>query len=454
MKEDAVGLNKILEKKSNTYYKVLSKLGKRLYMPKGIIFQSKQSNQHAKKFNASIGIAIENLGFDGTHKITAENLGPMVLGSLKSYFNNLEANEIFNYAPPSGDIRLRSFWHTKIVQQNPDLNSESQISTPVVTGGLTHGITIASELFIDKGDVVVTADKMWENYNLILNVKYQAILKQYPIFNENLKGFNIDAFDKALSTVKKKKIVVLFNFPNNPTGYTATNDEQNQIASILKKYASKGKKIVVICDDAYYGLFYDSAIYPGSIFSKMTGLHKNIVAVKVDGVSKEDYAWGFRIGFITFTDSYGDKEVFDAMEQKAIASIRSSISSSSRISQTIIAKVINEDKYKKEKEEKFEILKKRDAKVREIVYRDEYKKYWDVYPFNSGYFMCLKIKDISAETVRTHALFKHGLGTIAFGNDLRVAFSCIEENNLEEVFRILALSIDEIRAGEVVEQIL
>ena len=102
-----------------------------------------------------------------------------------------------------------------------------------------------------------------------------------------------------------------------------------------------------------------------------------------------------------------------------------------------------------EREEKFNILESRVAKVKSIVYREEYKTYWDVYPFNSGYFMCLRIKDIPAETVRKHALFRYGLGTIAFDQDLRVAFSCISEEDLEKVFQIIVKSIDDIKKGDI-----
>jgi DNA-binding transcriptional MocR family regulator len=110
---------------------------------------------------------------------------------------------------------------------------------------------------------------------------------------------------------------------------------------------------------------------------------------------------------------------------------------------------IKDENYTKEIEQKYSILESRVAKVKEIVYRDEYKPYWDVYPFNSGYFMCLRIKDIPGETVRKHALFRYGLGTIAFDQDLRIAFSCISEENLEKVFQIIAKSIDDIKNGDI-----
>ncbi len=449
MKKEAEEINSILKNSSPTFYSVLSELGKRLYMPKGIIFQSNQSKKHANHYNASIGIAKENIGFDGSKDIKVENLAPMTLDSIGKYFSGLEQNEIFNYAPQPGLPALRDYWHDKIVSQNPCLKSKEQISRPVLTGGLTHAISLAAELFLDPGDDLYLADKFWENYSLIFDVKYQVNLVHYKLYKEDYSGFNFESLEKTLLQSKKDKLVLLFNFPNNPTGYTATEEEMDGIRDILVRIAETGKKIVVICDDAYYGLFYDKNIYPGSLFSKLTGVHDNIVAVKIDGVSKEAYAWGFRVGFITFADNYQSPDAYGIMEEKAVSGIRCSVSSCSSIAQAVLNHAIKDENYTKEIKQKYSILESRVAKVKEIVYRDEYKSYWDVYPFNSGYFMCLRIKEIPAETVRKHALFRYGLGTIAFDQDLRVAFSCISEENLEKVFQIIAKSIDDIKNGDI-----
>ncbi|MBR2317848.1 MAG: aminotransferase class I/II-fold pyridoxal phosphate-dependent enzyme [Spirochaetales bacterium] len=449
MEKEATEINNVLKEASPTFYSVLSNLGKRLYMPKGIIFQSNQSKKHAKSYNASIGIAKENIGFSEGKGISVENLAPMTLNSIGKYFVGLEQNEIFNYAPQPGLPVLRDYWHEKIVNQNPCLKSKEQISRPVLTGGLTHAISLAAELFTDPGDDLYLADKFWENYSLIFNVKYQVNFVHYKLYKDDYSGFNLESLEETLSKSKKDKLVLLFNFPNNPTGYTATEEEMDGIRDILVRIAEKGKKIVVLCDDAYYGLFYDKNIYPGSIFSKLAGIHDNIVAVKIDGISKECYAWGFRVGFITFADNFQSADGYGVMEEKAISGIRSSVSSCSSIAQAVLSHAIKDEDYSKEREEKYRILESRVAKVKQIVYREEYKSYWDVYPFNSGYFMCLRIKDIPADTVRKHALFRYGLGTIAFDQDLRVAFSCISEENLETVFQIIANSIEDIKKGDI-----
>ena len=62
-----------------------------------------------------------------------------------------------------------------------------------------------------------------------------------------------------------------------------------------------------------------------------------------------------------------------------------------------------------------------------------------MYPFNSGYFMCVKLKgDVDAEDLRVHLLDKYGVGVISSSaTDIRVAFSCLEEGQIEEVFELL-----------------
>ena len=58
----------------------------------------------------------------------------------------------------------------------------------------------------------------------------------------------------------------------------------------------------MLCDDAYFGLFYHlgGESMTESLFGKLTGRHPNLLAVKLDGATKELFVWGLRCGFITF----------------------------------------------------------------------------------------------------------------------------------------------------------
>jgi len=66
----------------------------------------------------------------------------------------------------------------------------------------------------------------------------------------------------------------------------------------IKEVAEAGCNIVAITDDAYFGLFYEDSLKE-SLFGKLANLHPRILAVKLDGATKEEFVWGFRTGFIT-----------------------------------------------------------------------------------------------------------------------------------------------------------
>lgn len=418
----AIELNEIIKKNPNLF-SMLSPLGKKLYFPKGILSQGAEAKQKANKFNATIGIATEN-------KV------PMHLACISNCFSDLDPNDVFNYAPASGKLELRQRWREKILKDNPTLQGKT-FSMPIVTNAITHGLSITADLFVEEGDKLILTDKIWGNYRLIFEIRRKAEIIQYPIFAEG--GFNISGFEEILDRNKdRKKLVILLNFPNNPTGYSITKSEAAELVKILKKVTKTGQNIIVICDDAYFGLYYKEEVLKESLFGHIANLSNNLLAVKTDGATKEQFVWGFRTGFITLACGNTDKTVYDALEKKIMGCIRGTISNCAHPSQSIILEALNSPEFEKQQQEKFEILKERALKVKEVLESDRYEGAWDVYPFNSGYFMCLRLKTVDAEKLRQHLLNKYGLGVIAFGkSDIRVAFSCLELDSIQTVFDII-----------------
>ena len=242
-------------------------------------------------------------------------------------------------------------------------------------------------------------------------------------------------------------MAVLLNFPHNPTGYTASVEEGKHIVDILENTAKEGKKVIAVTDDSYFGLFYEDKAIKESLFANLAGLHPNLLAIKLDGATKENFVWGLRIGFITYgVKAEGDtKDLYDALERKTAGSIRGSISNASHLGQSIVLKSLKSNTFQAERKEKFNILKSRALRVKEVLSDDKYKDAWDVYPFNSGYFMCIRLKSVDAETLRVHLLEKYGVGLIAMGKrDLRVAFSCLEEDDVPELFDTVLMGVKDL----------
>ena len=433
----AIQLNNIINKGNPYIMGMLSKLGKNLFFPKGILSQSAEAKENAYKINATIGIA-------------KEQGRTMHFASVVSSINEIRPRESLTYAPSFGIPALRRIWQNSQFEKNPSLSGKS-ISMPVVTCGITHAISVFADVWVDPGDVIILPDMMWGNYNLILNVRKMARISKYPIFSEK-GGYNLKAFEEKVRDEAKKheKIIVLLNFPHNPTGYTLTEKEADSIVKTLIDVAEGGTNIIAVSDDAYFGLFYEEGILKESIFARLNGLHPRLLAVKLDGATKENFVWGLRVGFITYGCQTEDDpaNIYDALERKTAGGVRGSISNASHLGQTIILKSMQHVKYPEEKIEKFEILKNRAMRVKEVLSDSRYKDAWDVYPFNSGYFMCIRLKRVDAEKLRLHLLEKYGVGLISMGeSNLRIAFSCLEEDDVPELFDIILKGIEDLRAG-------
>jgi len=416
MNPQAEELNELIKSKNEAVYELLSDKGKAIFFPKkGILAQT--ADAKGKKINATIGAALEE---DGT---------PMRLKPLAKMVK-LDPKYVFPYAPSFGRPDIRKKWKEMIYEKNPSLEGK-EISLPVVTNALTHGISMMGYMFMNPGDKVISPDLYWGNYRLIMQNGYGAVIDTFETFKG--KGFNIKGLKEKLAEGVGKKIVIL-NFPNNPTGYTPTEKEVPEIVAAIKEAAEAGNKILIIVDDAYFGLVYKSGVYMESIFTQLADLHENVLAVKVDGATKEDYVWGFRVGFISYAIKGGSGELYDALVSKTAGAVRGNISNASNLSQSLVYHAFSDPKYTKEKEKKYKILKKRFKLVEKVL--KEHKEYRDEFialPHNSGYFMCVQlVKD--AEKVRQILLEKYSTGVIAISGILRIAFSAVKTEDIPELF--------------------
>ncbi len=421
-------LNQIITAGNANLMAMFSDVGQNLFFPKGILTQSAEAKEKAHKFNATVGIA-------------TENGQTMHLPSVMQAVDGLTPENALTYAPSYGLPELRHVWREALIRKNPSIQTTEAISLPVVTCGITHGVTVFADVWVNPGDVIVLPDMMWGNYNMIFCVRKGARIEQYPLFNES-GGYNLETFEQTVKrqAEQRGKVIVMLNFPHNPSGYTITLEEADRIVAIFTHLAESGVNIIAVTDDSYFGLFYEEDTLKESIFARLCNLHPRILAVKLDGATKEDFVWGLRIGFITYSAKIDDdaEAVYDALVKKTAGCVRGTISNASRLSQALLLKAMQNETYEAEKQAKTAILKARAQCVKKVLADPKYHEAWDVYPFNSGYFMCIRLKRHDAETLRRHLLDQYGVGLIAIGEkNLRVAFSCLDEPQIPELFDII-----------------
>ncbi|MDR1107691.1 MAG: aminotransferase class I/II-fold pyridoxal phosphate-dependent enzyme [Spirochaetaceae bacterium] len=420
---------------------LLSAMGRRLYFPKGIIAQSAEANQHSALANGTLGIA-------------AKHKSPLILSALGEQVPGMSAAEMVSYAPTAGINALRETWAAEIRRKNPSLE-KAAFSLPVVTPGLTAGMSALADLFLDEGQTLAAANPSWDNYALIAEARRNARLRPVDMFTD--RGIDMAALKAALSDEARKTgaVRLLLNFPHNPTGYSPTREEARDIRGILRELAETGAKILVICDDAYFGLRFEENIEAESLFAGLAVLHENVFAAKVDGSTKEDFAWGLRCGFLTFGGKNLSAAHYEALIKKVMAVIRSTVSCSSTVVQNLLQKMYAHggDTLNKERAAYRDIIEGRYKKVRAFVDPRKNHPWLQPMPFNSGYFMSFKCNGIDAESLRQKLLFTYGVGTIAINpQTLRVAFSGLDDEGIDEVYTRIYRAAEELAGNPDREQ--
>jgi len=430
----AAELNEALQTHAPHTFKLLSSLGRELFFPKGILSQTAEAKQKAKRFNATIGMATE----DGH---------PMYLDCIQQYISGLDPAETYAYAPAAGRPDLRQAWRAKMLADNPSMRSIT-LSLPVVTQALTHGLSITADLFADPGDVVIVPSHFWGNYKLTFCVRRGAEIRTFPTYTES-RGYNVAGLADVLEQVgrEKGKAIVILNIPNNPTGYTPTLAEADRIVETLIAAAESGTRVLAVCDDAYFNLAFEDGLLTESLFGRLVGRHPRLSAVKCCGATKELYVWGFRVGFITFGlgEPAANADALEALVKKTMGIIRGTISNCSHLAQSLVLKALKSPDADEQRRLKYERLRARAARCREVLADAKYADAWEPYPFNSGYFLCLRLLKADAEAVRTRLLDRYGTGVIATGkHDIRVAFSCLERDQIATLFDTLYAAAKEL----------
>jgi aspartate/methionine/tyrosine aminotransferase len=440
----AVELNEIL--KDSVASRLLSRMGTRMLFPKGIISQSAEATERAHRYNATIGMA-------------TEKGAPLVLDAIREGLPTLSADEAVAYSSTGGSMALRKRWRVEMDAKNPSLRGK-RTSVPVVVPGLTAAISFSADLFVDEGEEVVVPDLYWPNYRLVLDERKGAAAATFPAFApgaDGALGLNVAGLEKALRDSSAKSVArggaaraaCILNFPNNPTGYTPTLAEAEAVVAALVRVASEGTAVLAIVDDAYFGLQYEDGLLRESIFARLADAHPNLLAVKADGPTKEDYVWGFRVGFLTFASAGLSDAQNEALVKKLLGVIRSSVSSSSTPAQSLFLKSLDDKRTKGQKEAFLALVRDRYKAAMGFLRSGAVPSCLKVLPFNSGYFMSFDCVGISAEKLRLKLLDEEGIGTVSIQDRyLRIAFSSVDLPGVEDLYRRIAEAAKALAAGK------
>lgn len=173
------------------------------------------------------------------------------------------------------------------------INPETEVVHSI---GSKAALSILPAALINPGDYVLMTTPGYPVFGTHAKY-YGGLVHNLPLTEENRFLPNLDSIPGDV--LKKSKVLVL-NYPNNPTGASATPEFFNKVVAFARK-----NNLVVIHDAAYAALVFEGA--PLS-FLAIPGAKE--VGLELHSASKTFNMTGWRCGFVAGNDllvkAYGD----------------------------------------------------------------------------------------------------------------------------------------------------
>lgn len=171
-------------------------------------------------------------------------------------------------------------------KENSDLNfTKNHI---IMTVGSAGGLNVVLKSLLDPGDEVIVLSPFFVEFMFYIE-NHGGAMKLVDTKDD----FHLD-FNKIKEAISEKTKAIIINSPNNPTGIVYSNEELEELASLLKNIKDSGQRIFVISDEAYRKIIYDGIDFPDLFL-----LYEDTITITSH--SKDLALPGERIGYITIS---------------------------------------------------------------------------------------------------------------------------------------------------------
>ena len=163
-----------------------------------------------------------------------------------------------------------------------------------VTSGGVNALMLAVQALVDAGDEVVAVTPVWPNLTAqpaIMGARVRCVSLK-PVHGE----WKLD-LDQLLEAVTPRTRLLVINAPNNPTGWTLTRTEQEQIVAHCR-----GTGTWILADEVYERLYYEPTPHAcAPSFLDVTQPGDRLVVVH--SFSKSFLMTGWRLGWLVMPPS-------------------------------------------------------------------------------------------------------------------------------------------------------
>ena len=195
---------------------------------------------------------------------------------------SIAAGELF-YTHNLGIPELREALASYVTK----LHGKTSTDQIAVTTAGVNALMVASQLLIDPGDRVVQVVPLWPNLQeipKILGATVETVALEFTT-----SGWQLD-LQRLLGKLTAGTKALYLNSPNNPTGWTVTQDELETILEHCRRHG-----IWIFADDAYERLYFgDAGVAPSLL--KIKEPEDRVISANT--FSKSWLMTGWRLGWL------------------------------------------------------------------------------------------------------------------------------------------------------------
>lgn len=361
------------------------------------------------------------------------------LVTLKSFYNsykNLDNITLAKYSSSiTGNIEYKNTIK-EFVLEDKFKNLKAKV---IATSGGTGAIYLAINNLLDPYQKIIIPDIGWTNYETIAKENNLSIIK-YQMFDED-NNFNLKSLKEKIidSLSTQNKALLIINSPlHNPTGYTIKEKDIKELVRFINNDCNN-KEVIILNDIAYidYSFNLNTA---KNYFSILDTLNSNALLVLTYSCSKTFTAYGMRLGALIFLHKEESilEYLFNAFN-KSCRSIYSNINNGAMMN--VVNVLLNHKKeFLEEKDYYINLLKKRAS----IFIKEAKDNNLDLYPYDEGFFITLKINSNNLDKYH-NILLKNNIYTIKVHNGIRIALCSLSLKDSLKLPKILKELLNKVK---------
>ncbi len=352
--------------------------------------------------------------------------------SVNKALNSLTDDEKYAYASTPGSATFHEALKRWVFREYYDEFMKNTYVSVMATPGGSGAISNTFSNYLNENDKALLPSYMWGNYKQFAYENY-ASYETYELFKDD--KLNLDDIKAKMLKHKKEqgRVLLVINDPcQNPTGYTMTNEEWQELVKIINDVSEDGTPVILLHDMAYIDYDYRGFEVTRNNLRLYQKLNKSVLVVLAFSGSKTLALYGVRIGAQIAIST--NKENVDDFARANKFSSRAKWSNTTNLGANLISKVILDDNYRLKFEEELDTARNVLVTRAKTFIEEANNVGLKTLPFKCGFFVTIPCENPDLVYKR---LVEKKIHIIPMGNVIRVTISAISIEDCKKLPRLI-----------------